>query len=71
MSDLVTLIDITGCNTYIGQAVSEVGLAQSSTVWKIMRVQDNTSGCTVIYADGNATFTKRWTNRTSFTYSVT
>jgi len=70
MTDLTTLIDVTGSLTFVGFAESTPQLAQSSTVWQILRVNEATSGTIIAYADGVATFTKRWTNRSTFNYTV-
>ncbi len=70
MADLVTLIDVTGAITYIGEAWPSPGLAQSSTVWKILRISTAVSGSTFLWADGNPTYTKAWTDRATFTYAV-
>lgn len=67
---LVTLTDITGCSTFIGDAYAYPEVQQTATVWRIIRVQEATSGTTIAYADGVPTFTKAWSLRSAYNYTV-
>jgi hypothetical protein len=67
-NELVVLIDTSGSLTWIGEA--PVGTLQSASSWKIYRVNEATSGTIVSYADGETTYTKAWSSRTSFSYTV-
>ena len=62
------LVDTAGNNTYIGEAAP--GTDASATNWRIKRVQDLGNGdLEVKWADGVASFTKVWNDRTGYTYS--
>ena len=57
-----------GNYTYIGKA--PVGTAQATAGWQAFRIDENTSGQTLIlYADGNANFDNVCTDLTSLSYS--
>lgn len=53
-----------GGYTYVGYA--PVGSSEDEAKWMIFRVDDNGN---VYYAEGNAKFNKKWSERTSYTYS--
>jgi hypothetical protein len=62
------LVDTSGSFTYIGEAAP--GTDASATTWRIKRVQDLGNGdLEVKWADGVASFTKVWNDRTGYTYS--
>lgn len=68
--ETTVLVDVTSCTTYIGEAFTLPDLQQSASVWKILRIQQATSGTTFFYADGQSGYTKSWQQRASFAYSV-
>ncbi len=55
-----------GVYTYIGKATSGAGTA--SAVWQIQRI-DESSGLTILFADGDTLFNNIWDNRVSLSYS--
>ena len=55
-----------GVYTYIGYA--PIGSSVSSAVWRIKRT-DETSGLTVLFADGNDSFDNVWNDYATITYS--
>lgn len=52
--------------TYVGEA--DTGTATSAASWRIKKI-DTTSGTTVTWADGDASFNNIWDDRASITYS--
>lgn len=70
MAGNLILIDVSGSLTWVGEALSTPTVRQSSTVWRISRIDDATSGAQVIYADNDASFTKKWSERTTYVYTV-
>lgn len=68
--EYTVLTDVTGTTTYIGQTYPGTDAAKSSTIWKIFRVTEGTSGVTCFYADQVSTFTKQWTERVNYNYSA-
>lgn len=52
--------------TYIGSA--EPGTSEGASTWQIKKI-DSSSGTAITFADGVATFTKEWDERTGYTYS--
>lgn len=52
--------------TYVGEA--DPGTATSAASWRVKKI-DTTSGTTVTWADGNASFDNIYDNRASLTYS--
>ena len=51
---------------YLGQAAP--GSAESSAVWRIQKI-DTSSGVSMTWAGGAATYTNAWSNRASLSYS--
>lgn len=51
---------------YLGQAAP--GSAETSSVWRIQKI-DTTSGVSMTWAGGAATYTNAWSNRASLSYS--
>jgi len=53
---------------YLGDA--DVGSSESSSVWRIQRLEFTAGGSvTITFADGNDNFDNNWTNRASLSYS--
>ena len=65
---MIVLTDVTGTITYIGEAEPYTLMADKR--WKITRVNLLTSGATILYPDGVTTFTKSWTDRSTYAYTV-
>ena len=70
MIEITCLVDISGSITLIGEALTLPDLVQSATVWRISRVVESTSGTTVTYADNVTSFTKQWSARSTYSYTV-
>lgn len=61
-------IDQVDANTiYRGEAAP--GSSESMTVWRIQRITISGSSTTVLWAGGNNSFTNRWTDRLSLSYT--
>jgi hypothetical protein len=54
-----------GVYTYIGEAV--IGGSESDNAWRIKRI-DETSGMSILWADGNSNFDNVWSNYLTLTY---
>jgi hypothetical protein len=64
----VTLIDYaTATLTYVGHAAA--GTGEASPGWRITRVDESGVDTAFTYPDGEATFTRRWDERTTYTYA--
>lgn len=67
-SEYTVRIEQVDANTiYRGEA--EPGSSESMTVWRIQRISISGTTTTVLWAGGNKTFTNRWTDRASLSYS--
>lgn len=63
-----TLIDeVSSTVTYIGKA--DVGSATSASVWQIMKISVSGTITNFAWASGVTTFTKKWDDRATYTYS--
>lgn len=60
-------VDTVGDIIYIGEA--EVGSLESSPVWRISRTEFLGDDVVILWANGDALFTKVWNNRLSLSYS--
>ena len=62
-----TEVDFDGSVLYVGEAAP--GSATSAAAWRIKKLTEAVDGdLSGKYADGEATFTKIWDNRASYTY---
>lgn len=64
--DETTLVDVSGSDIYIGYAIP--GSSESSTVWKIKRVNTN-NPISIYWADSSTLYNKSWTDRATYTYA--
>jgi len=56
-----------GATTYIGFA--ELGTAESTLAWRILKVETTGTETTLTYPNGSMAFTSRWSDRGSLVYS--
>jgi len=59
--------DATSTVTYIGEA--PLNASESSSVWRIKRLETIGNILSITYADGNQNFDNVWTNRAALTYT--
>jgi len=67
LENFTIYVDETGSYTYVGWAPR--GSLPSSSVWRIMRVDESSATLTLVeWADGEDKFNKVWDNRATYTY---
>jgi hypothetical protein len=63
-----TLVDDQSTTVYVGKAI--VGSSEVAAVWQIKKVLTAGASTKVLWANGSASFTNLWANRTSLTYTT-
>lgn len=66
--DQITLVDQNDPNNvYLGNA--KRGSAQSSAVWQIRKIVNNSNVISILFASGSRAYNAIWNNRASLSYS--
>lgn len=67
-NDQTTRVDeVSKTVSYVGYA--QIGSSETSPVWKIKKITIVGSITSILYADGVSTYSKKWTDRATYTYS--
>ena len=70
--EFTTLIDETSVPnvSFIGRANVAKNCAPDEKIWQIFKVDESSSVTKILYADGDIRFNKKWSERTTLTYTT-